>query len=309
MAKKQFVIDGVLVSMKDVTEYVGEKVSIQDIEDGNVPDVAIATPEDIEDLALNGGMELNDPLHRDEDTEDDSEEDDTGLDTLEDMTESDSEEEDKETADDMADGITDDDDDFDTKIEDLLAQNTAYQATMDVTPTSEVKDTIDIKEVSTPSKKSSDISPELRAKLALITVKHTDKKKGKLPKIDRNNMDIVFPTEFSDEKAIKKYYKQLSEPQLDKWVGELGIDYKHNDNESINRMRECMAIKDTFFHKEPATKKTKSKYAKYELEDLVKLCYDNDLEIKEAQEDPRILRMYCIMALKKAKIEGFNPEA
>ena len=68
-----------------------------------------------------------------------------------------------------------------------------------------------------------------------------------------------------------------------------------------------MAIKAIRFPKEQGTakKKSKSKYGHISLEELVNMVIENDIEVPDAKGDPRIERMYMIMALKKAGlIEG-----
>jgi hypothetical protein len=75
-----------------------------------------------------------------------------------------------------------------------------------------------------------------------------DGKKGKRGKstdakkfLEENNgyPEVGF---FKEEKDLKKFYKQLTDEQLDEWLEIEGLDYKPSDNEPINRMRKCMAI-------------------------------------------------------------------
>jgi hypothetical protein len=64
----------------------------------------------------------------------------------------------------------------------------------------------------------------------------------------------------------------------------------------------AMAIKAIHFPTEKTgnSSKKKAKYADYSLETLVQLAMDNDVAVPDDKGDERILRMYTIMALKKA---------
>jgi hypothetical protein len=108
---------------------------------------------------------------------------------------------------------------------------------------------------------------------------------------------------FNDEKAIKKYIKGLTNDQLHEWVELEGVEYKTSDHESINRMRQAMAIKGLHFPQLASTggaSKKKSKYSDYTTEALVEMAIENDIEVRDDKGDLRILRMYTIMALKAA---------
>jgi len=111
--------------------------------------------------------------------------------------------------------------------------------------------------------------------------------------------------DFADVKAMKKYIKKLSDEQLAEWCELEGAKWNPSDHEAINRMRMAMAIKAIHFP-ETAPKagksKKKSKYAQYSTEELVQMALDNDVEVKDDKGDPRILRMYTIMALREAGI-------
>ena len=114
-------------------------------------------------------------------------------------------------------------------------------------------------------------------------------------------------SDFSDEKELKKYIKGLSDPELSEWAELEGAKWNPSEHTAINRMRMAMAIKAIRFPKEAGTakKKSKSKYGHISLEELVNMVIENDIEVPDAKGDPRIERMYMIMALKKAGlIEG-----
>jgi len=109
----------------------------------------------------------------------------------------------------------------------------------------------------------------------------------------------------TDTSVLKKIYKKLSDKQLDEWLELEGLTDKVNlcEHAAINRMRKCMTITNLHFPKTPgASKAKKSKYADYTTEQLVQMCADNDLDIKDDKGDMRILRMYSIMTLKKAGV-------
>jgi hypothetical protein len=123
---------------------------------------------------------------------------------------------------------------------------------------------------------------------------------------DSSEDDIEYPEvgAFDTDKAMKKYIKGLTDQQLQDWCELEGVEWKHNDHESINRMRMAMAIKALHF---PDTapkkgKKSKSKYSDYTTEQLVQMALDEDIEVPDDKGDQRILRMYTIMALRKAGI-------
>lgn len=116
--------------------------------------------------------------------------------------------------------------------------------------------------------------------------------------------DTEYPEvgDFKDEKAMKKFIKGLSNESLQEWCMLEGAEWKPNDHESINRMRMAMAIKAKHFPQlaKSGGKKSKSKYASYSTEELVSMAMENDVEVPDDKGDTRILRMYTIMALRKA---------
>lgn len=104
----------------------------------------------------------------------------------------------------------------------------------------------------------------------------------------------------AEKSNLQKFYKHLTDAQLQEWIELEGLEYNPSDSEPINRMRMCMAILYKHFPKAPSEKK-QSKYAKYSLEDLMNLALQNDV-VFEDTDDERILRMRAIMALRAAKI-------
>jgi hypothetical protein len=104
---------------------------------------------------------------------------------------------------------------------------------------------------------------------------------------------------FEDKKDLQRFYKHLTDEQLQEWIDVEGLTYTPcPESEAINRMRMCMAILYYHFPKPPAKKK-KSKYADYSLEDLVQMAIDNEVPVEPCDDD-RILRMRTIMALRAA---------
>ena len=120
--------------------------------------------------------------------------------------------------------------------------------------------------------------------------------------------DVTYPEKgtYKEKKPLQKFIKKLSIDELMEWADLEGIlsDIKVTDHEAIWRMRVAMAIVELHFPKEKTGGKSKSKYAAYTTEQLVQMTMDNDLEVKDAKGDLRILRMYCIMALRDAKLLG-----
>lgn len=118
--------------------------------------------------------------------------------------------------------------------------------------------------------------------------------------IGKNGYPIVGT--FVEEKILQKFYKQLSDEQLDEWIAKENLEYKVCvDSESINRMRKCMAILYKHFPKQSKSNKKASKYADFSTEALVQMALDNDV-VFEGCDDNRILRMRAIMALRAHKV-------
>ena len=105
---------------------------------------------------------------------------------------------------------------------------------------------------------------------------------------------------FTAKEDLQKFYKHLSNEQLEEWIAVEGLEFVPSDSEPINRMRMAMAILYKHFPKAPPKAK-QSKYAQYSLEDLMQLALDNDVAF-EHTDDERILRMRAIMALRVAKV-------
>jgi len=104
--------------------------------------------------------------------------------------------------------------------------------------------------------------------------------------------------QFEDRKDLQKFYKQLTNEQLEEWVELEGLEFNPSDSEPINRMRMCMTILYSHFPKAPSKKK-QSKYSKYSLEDLLEMAIEHSVAV-EMTEDERIMRMRTIMALRAA---------
>lgn len=109
--------------------------------------------------------------------------------------------------------------------------------------------------------------------------------------------------QFATEKDLQKFYKQLSQAQLDEWCKLEGLEYKPcPEQEAIHRMRAAMAILYKHFPREVAPKK-ESKYKQYSTEDLVQMALDHSVAF-EPCEDARILRMRAIQALRANNVIG-----
>ncbi|AGR47114.1 hypothetical protein SHANETTE_5 [Bacillus phage Shanette] len=129
--------------------------------------------------------------------------------------------------------------------------------------------------------------------------------KAKAPKVkeDLAGQEIEYPEvgHFESIDDIKKFYKRLSMEQISEWADIEGLEWKHNDNPGINRMRACMAISNHHFPKKSGSKK-KAKYGHLTTEELLEMAIDNDIEVRDGKGNENILRMYTIMALKQAGI-------
>lgn len=124
--------------------------------------------------------------------------------------------------------------------------------------------------------------------------------------VEEDSEGIEFPEvgHYSEQKALKKFIKGLSDADLAEWVALEGLEVKHNDNAAILRMRNAMAINALHFPDSVRKSKPKkeSPYKQYTTEQLVQMALDNDIEVKDAKGDSRIERMYTIMALREAGI-------
>lgn len=279
MAKKNgYIINGEteVGTLKEVTDIIGKRVSKKDIVEGLVPEVEYVEYEDDNEEIDTENLE---DVDADEEGIDDVDEDE------EDMDE-DSEEDNEETEDikdeeepsDLDDGIEDDSEDDSEKtgekpdMQELLAKLKAN------------------------NEKIARENPEALEK--------SKKRKNKVELLMDEDGNTVYPEKgyFKSEDEIKKYYKQLDDDQLDEWLELEGLEYTANEHAGINRMRKCMAIKEYHFPKENKSKKSKSKYADFTTEELLQMALDNDVEVKDAKGNLKILRMYCIMALRDAKV-------
>jgi len=102
---------------------------------------------------------------------------------------------------------------------------------------------------------------------------------------------------FSDQKALKKHIKKMSDSDLEQWAIHLGLTWKPSEHIAINRMRVAMAVNGHMFPKE--AKSSKSKYSGYTTEQLVVMATESNVEYKPT-EDSKILRMRVIMSLREA---------
>lgn len=157
------------------------------------------------------------------------------------------------------------------------------------------------------------------AKVVAKAVNKAPKASKSAPKVDTKKAtkkavpdptgdDVEYPEigAFDDIKGFKKYVKKLTDDQLAEWCELEGATWNAIEHQSINRMRMAMAIKAKHFP-ETAPKssgKSKSKYSDYTTEELLEIAVSNDVDVKDAKGDARILRMYTIMALREAGLLG-----
>jgi hypothetical protein len=142
---------------------------------------------------------------------------------------------------------------------------------------------------------------ELRAKLAAIrAAKGAPAPTTKKP-VPGEPIEYPEKGSFKDEKELKKFYKKLTDDQLDEWLQLEGLTYKAcPENAPIERMRKCMSLMAYHFPKAPTTSKKKSKYADLSTEQLMQIATEAGVTVRDDHGDLRILRMYLIMALRDA---------
>lgn len=279
MTKIEYLVNGTQVAtIKEVCDLLGEKVTRKQVEAGEVPGVvAVKVDEDgniLENLTPNNNgtvefpsgnvAELNDPL-------------------------------DKEDGEPTIGDTTGDSQDIDNDPENLDNDDMGEDNSSDDTDNEDTEEP-----------KKGGISPELLAKMKALNDKkkaeqEASNTKTKAPKKGEPVEEYPEKGSFKTEKDMKKFYKNLSDEQLDEWLELEGLTdkVKLSDNEPINRMRKCMVLKDFHFPKQTSEKK-KSKYADLTTEELLETCLDNDINVKDAKGNEKILRMYCIMALREA---------
>jgi len=109
------------------------------------------------------------------------------------------------------------------------------------------------------------------------------------------------PSVWSEEKELKKYYKQLDTEEIEDWAKGLKETFKPcPEQPSIHRMRAAMAVLYHYFPRETKAKKT-SKYKELKLEQLVAMADEHNVPV-EVCDDERIMRMRLIMALRASKV-------
>jgi len=104
---------------------------------------------------------------------------------------------------------------------------------------------------------------------------------------------------FTEQKALKKHIKGLTDAQLVEWAELEGLTWKPCEDRMINRMRIAMAINEYHFPSPPKAPKAKSKYAEYTTEQLIGMAVEHSVPV-EVTDDMKIMRMRTIMALRAA---------
>lgn len=317
MSKKMYSVQGTEVAtLKEVAEIVGRRVSGKDVEEGKIPGVKVI--EAVEDVEVKEAKDFLDAhievVPVGEATKDVTEDEED-----EEVNEAMANDEVVATEEDKKDDVKDmSDEDIATKLDTELAQEPTEDVKPEEAPVEEVKEDVKPEPVEEPveevkeepteeapktTTKSTAIPADLQEKLKAITKPAAPKKqpvKKELALDKDGNIEYPEKGDFTEPEQLKKYYKNLTNDQLQDWLELEGLEYKHCDtNEAINRMRMCMSMTSYHFPKAKSAKK-KSKYAQYTNEQLVQMCLDNDIEVKDAKGDMRILRMYSIMALRKA---------
>lgn len=274
MAKTTYLVNGEveLSTVKEVSEELGRKVTKKDIIEGLVPEVEVVEATDL-----------------DEELVDDIEEE-----VIEEEVE-DYDDYDENDVPDTEEEVEDYDEDMEEFKDMEVDEDSIEDTEEEVEEPSETTPSMDnlLKKLKKNNEKIAKNTPEKSKKKATVALE-----------LDSEG-NVVYPERgyFKDEATLKKYYKQLSNDQLDEWIALESLEYNPNDNEGIDRMRKCMAIMNFHFPKESKPKK-KSPYSDYTTEQLIELALDNNIEVQDAKGDLRILRMYAIVALRKAGILG-----
>jgi hypothetical protein len=102
-----------------------------------------------------------------------------------------------------------------------------------------------------------------------------------------------------DAKALKKVCKNLTDAEVAEYAALYNLVVKDYGHDSINRMRQIMAITGLHFPSTIKAAKPKSVYAHLTLENLLGQIVDGGVFV-EVTDDERIMRMRAIMALRAA---------
>lgn len=140
-------------------------------------------------------------------------------------------------------------------------------------------------------------------------------KKDKEPKVDhRFTRKTGKPEEIQEVQSkvsqmtiieFNDYIKHFSLEALIQMAETAGVKtWEDIDNEPIRKMRLLMEIKGHYFPNDKTPVKPNSCWKKNSLEELLELAQEHDLTFK-ASNDPKIQRMWVIMALKEA---GLTPD-
>ena len=122
-----------------------------------------------------------------------------------------------------------------------------------------------------------------------------------MAKKNQGKVTTAYPEKgtFTEQKALKKHIKGLSDAQLTEWAELEGLAWKPCEDKMINRMRIAMAINELHFPSPAKQPKPKSKYADYTTEQLIGMAAEHSVPV-EVTDDMKIMRMRTIMALRAA---------
>lgn len=263
-------------TVKEVSDMLGKKVTKKQIAEGLVEEVAIMTEEEVvavEQTTMEETVE----------EEVNTEEANVVEDTIEETTT------------------------VEENIEEVATDNTSKEDVEEEEPTEDDSDS-DSNDDNGEGNETIPVAKMSMEEMMALMRKRNEEAKAKKQAKEKEE-EIPFEGEypeigtFSTENQLKKFYKQLSDDQLDEWLDIEGWSdsVKLCSNASINRMRKCLVIKSKHFPKKSSESK-KSKYSKYSTEELLQMALDNDIEVKECNGDARILRMYVIMALRDSNL-------
>lgn len=199
----------------------------------------------------------------------------------------------KTTFKDMVDGTADDDNGTWMTAQEVLAEVKKIEEQKQVEVKKPVKSTKKVSKKTEKKEKDKDKEPKVDHRFT--------RKTGKPEEIQEVQSKVSQMTiiEFND------YIKHFSLEALIQMAETAGVKtWEDIDNEPIRKMRLLMEIKGHYFPNDKTPVKPNSCWKKNTLEELLELAQEHDLTFK-ASNDPKIQRMWVIMALKEA---GLTPD-
>lgn len=127
-------------------------------------------------------------------------------------------------------------------------------------------------------------------------------------KTESNESSAEYRMEFTSVDDLKRYLKSLKGEKLYAYGKMLEVEWKENANDSITRMRACMAIKAKFFDKatiKESKGEVKSPWVNFTLAKLEAIAEELGITYTKSA-NLEITRMWCTRALV---VNGVNAES